>query len=99
MILLRNRVKFETLESEFIHCSESLLCCLGGCFRLIYDNCHCRTFALHRAHGILQTELCFWNPFKGDFLFGTKYCFHILTLLCAEGRDLKLNISGSQAPG
>lgn len=55
-------------ESEFVHYSESLLSCLGQCFRLIYDNCHCRTFALHKADGILQTELCFWNPRKGDFL-------------------------------
>lgn len=68
MILFRNWAKLEILEPEFIHYSESLLSCLGQCFRLIYDNCHCRAFALHKAYGILQTELCFWNPCKGDFL-------------------------------
>lgn len=99
MILLRNWVKSEIFESKFIHYSESLLSCLGQCFRLIYGYCHRRTFALHKAYGILLTELCFWNPCKGDFLFGPKYCFLILIFLYAEGRDLKLSISGSQAPG
>lgn len=45
--------------------------------------------------GFCKLSCAFGILVKGTFfLFGTNYCFLILTFLCAEGRDLKLSISG-----